>query len=184
MGGVMEPPETGIKAESNTTVTSVPAWQSAARTQMGANNAPVPVRNISSAAANARIRWHMFDTTPHELPAAVDVAAEEGVPHLSSEILWRRRCSSTVWVRDGVVPTKTSAPGPWPESGGGCDHAVEHGISGTFNRRLAAAARDRRRPDLARRAALTGDDVWHANKGVAKGRFRPLRALKSTSTTL
>jgi hypothetical protein len=26
---------------------------------------------------------------------------------------------------------------------------------------------------------LTGDYVWHANKRVAKGRFRPLRAAKS-----
>ncbi|MGF6415734.1 hypothetical protein OKW37_007493 [Paraburkholderia sp. MM5482-R2] len=27
---------------------------------------------------------------------------------------------------------------------------------------------------------LTGDYVWHANKRVAKGRFRPSRAAKST----
>jgi hypothetical protein len=27
---------------------------------------------------------------------------------------------------------------------------------------------------------LTGDYVWHANKRVAQGRFRPLRAVKST----
>ncbi|HDR9034124.1 TPA: Tn3 family transposase [Burkholderia vietnamiensis] len=27
---------------------------------------------------------------------------------------------------------------------------------------------------------LTGDYVWHANKRVAKGRFRPLRVRKST----
>ncbi len=27
---------------------------------------------------------------------------------------------------------------------------------------------------------LTGDYVWHAKKRVAKGRFRPLRAAKST----
>jgi Tn3 transposase DDE domain len=27
---------------------------------------------------------------------------------------------------------------------------------------------------------LTGDYVWHANKRVAKGRFRPLRVAKST----
>ncbi|WP_211709133.1 Tn3 family transposase, partial [Paraburkholderia aspalathi] len=27
---------------------------------------------------------------------------------------------------------------------------------------------------------LTGDYVWHANKRVAKGRFRPLRAVKTT----
>jgi|UPI0005A77624 hypothetical protein len=28
---------------------------------------------------------------------------------------------------------------------------------------------------------LTGDYVWHANKRVAKGRFRPLRAAKTTN---
>lgn len=28
---------------------------------------------------------------------------------------------------------------------------------------------------------LTGDYVWHANKRVAQGRFRPLRAVKSTN---
>jgi hypothetical protein len=27
---------------------------------------------------------------------------------------------------------------------------------------------------------LTGDYVWHANKRVAKGRFRPLRTAKTT----
>jgi hypothetical protein len=30
---------------------------------------------------------------------------------------------------------------------------------------------------------LTGDYVWHANKRVAKGRFRPLRIRKSTGTS-
>jgi hypothetical protein len=28
---------------------------------------------------------------------------------------------------------------------------------------------------------VTGDYVWHTNKRVAKGRFRPLRAMKSTN---
>lgn len=40
----------------------------------------------------------------------------------------------------------------WAEPGGGCDHALEHGISGAFDWRVAAAARDRRQPDVTRRA--------------------------------
>jgi hypothetical protein len=31
---------------------------------------------------------------------------------------------------------------------------------------------------------LTGDCVWHANKRVLKGRFRPLRSLKEAMTRL
>jgi hypothetical protein len=31
---------------------------------------------------------------------------------------------------------------------------------------------------------LTGDYVWHANKRVAKGRFRPLRTLNDSMTRL
>jgi hypothetical protein len=48
---------------------------------------------------------------------------------------------------------KPALPGQRPEFGGGRDHAVEHGVSGAGNRHLGAAVRDRRQPDLARRAA-------------------------------
>jgi hypothetical protein len=41
---------------------------------------------------------------------------------------WQERYSSIVWVKCVTGASKISAIGQWSDSGGSCDHPLEHGL--------------------------------------------------------